>query len=46
MSREINTKIDALFVEGPDDGVVVNALVKKVLGLDLAAHPSFGWAAG
>ena len=25
MRREIMAKIDALFVEGPDDGAVVNA---------------------
>ncbi len=36
MPREINKRIDALFVEGPDDGVAVNALVKKLTGLDLA----------
>ena len=36
MAREIRAKIDALFVEGPDDGAVVNALVKKRLGIDLA----------
>jgi hypothetical protein len=29
MFRAIDPKIDALFVEGPDDGAVVNALVKK-----------------
>lgn len=39
MAREINDKIDALFVEGPDDGAVVNALVKKLLGIDLARTP-------
>lgn len=36
MSREINAKLDALFVEGTDDAVVVNALVEKLTGLDLA----------
>jgi hypothetical protein len=39
MARQINAKIDALFVEGPDDGAVVNALVKKLLGIDLAKRP-------
>jgi len=39
MSRLINDKIDALFVEGPDDGVVVNALVKRALELDLTKAP-------
>jgi len=39
MPREINDKIDALFVEGPDDGAVVNALIEKLAGLDLARHP-------
>jgi hypothetical protein len=28
------------FVEGPDDGAVVNALVKKLVGVDLARHPN------
>jgi hypothetical protein len=37
MPREINKRIDALFVEGPDDGAVVNALVKKLARVDLAA---------
>ena len=36
MPREINAEIDALFVEGPDDGALVNALVKKLTGIDLA----------
>ena len=36
MRREIMAKIDALFVEGPDDGAVVNALVHKLTGVDLA----------
>lgn len=36
MPREINDKIDALFVEGQDDGAVVNALVGKLVGIDLA----------
>lgn len=36
MPREIRRGIDALFVEGPDDGAVVNALVKKLSGIDLA----------
>ena len=35
MSREINPKIDALFVEGPDDGAVVNALIEKLTGKTL-----------
>ncbi|HWU86809.1 MAG TPA: DUF3226 domain-containing protein [Kofleriaceae bacterium] len=39
MAREINDKIDALFVEGPDDGAVVNALVRKLSGIDLAKRP-------
>jgi hypothetical protein len=39
MPRELNDKIDALFVEGPDDGAVVNALVKKIVGIDLARAP-------
>jgi hypothetical protein len=39
MAREINDKIDALFVEGPDDGAVVNALVEKLVGIDLARRP-------
>lgn len=39
MLREINDKIDALFVEGPDDGAVVNALVRKLVGIDLARRP-------
>lgn len=36
MSREIKAKIDALFVEGPDDGAVVNAFVNKLTDIDLA----------
>lgn len=40
MSRAINDRIDALFVEGPDDGAVVNALVKKLIGVDLARRPN------
>ena len=39
MPREINAKIDALFVEGPDDGAVVNTLVKKLARIDLARRP-------
>ena len=39
MSRQINAKIDALFVEGPDDGAVVNAFVKKLTGIELATRP-------
>ncbi len=35
MPRHINLKLDALFVEGPDDRAVVNAFVKKSLGVDL-----------
>jgi hypothetical protein len=35
MTRVINAKIDALFVEGPDDGAVVNALIKKLVGIEL-----------
>jgi hypothetical protein len=36
MPREIKRGIDALFVEGPDDGAVVNTLVKKLAGIDLS----------
>jgi hypothetical protein len=39
MAREINARIDALFVEGPDDGAVVNAFVKKRVAIDLAKAP-------
>jgi len=39
MPREINAEIDALFVEGPDDGALVNALVKQSIGIDLAREP-------
>ena len=39
MPREINDKIDALFVEGPDDGAVVNSVVRKLVGIDLARRP-------
>lgn len=39
MSRMINPKIDALFVEGPDDGAVVNALVEKLTGNELSRRP-------
>jgi len=39
MPRVIDARIDALFVEGPDDGALVNALVKKTLGADLARRP-------
>jgi hypothetical protein len=39
MPREINAKIDALFVEGDDDRAVVNALMKKMAGLDLTVDP-------
>ncbi len=39
MSRIINSKIDALFVEGPDDGAVVNAFVEKLTGNKLGRHP-------
>ncbi len=39
MAREINARIDALFVEGTDDGVVVNAFIKKRVGIDLAKPP-------
>jgi hypothetical protein len=35
MNREINPNIDALFVEGPDDGAVVNAFVEKLTGKKL-----------
>lgn len=39
MSRIITPKIDALFVEGPDDGAVVNALVGKLKGIELGRPP-------
>jgi uncharacterized protein DUF3226 len=39
MAREINARIDALFVEGPDDGALVNALVNRLTGVDLAREP-------
>jgi hypothetical protein len=39
MAREINARIDALFVEGPDDGALVNALVNRLIGIDLAREP-------
>src|SRR5262245_47596418 len=39
MPREINDKIDALFVEGTDDGAVVNSLIRKLAGIDLARKP-------
>jgi len=39
MARQIDARIDALFVEGPDDGAVVNAFVKKRLGVELAKAP-------
>jgi hypothetical protein len=39
VSRTLNAKIDALFVEGPDDGAVINALIKKLAGIDLAKRP-------
>lgn len=39
MSRIINPRIDALFVEGPDDGAVVNAFVEKLTGNKLGRHP-------
>jgi hypothetical protein len=32
-------KVDALFVEGPDDGALVNALVKRLTGTELAKRP-------
>ena len=32
-------KVDALFVEGPDDGALVNALVKRLTGTELAQRP-------
>jgi hypothetical protein len=35
----INPKIDALFVEGPDDGAVVNAFVEKLTGNELGRRP-------
>jgi hypothetical protein len=39
MAREINARIDALFVEGPDDGALVNALVNRLTGINLAREP-------
>lgn len=39
MSRMINPKIDALFVEGPDDGAVINAFVEKLTGNKLGRRP-------
>ncbi len=39
MARSIDGRIDALFVEGPDDGALVNALVRKDLLVDLAVKP-------
>lgn len=39
MAREINDRIDALFVEGPDDRALVNALVNRLAGIDLAREP-------
>lgn len=33
--RELSMRLDSLFVEGPDDGVVVNALVRKLLGQEI-----------
>jgi hypothetical protein len=38
--RAINAKIDALFVEGPDDGSVVNALVERTLHIDISHRRS------
>ncbi len=38
-AARINPRIDALFAEGPDDGAVVNALVRKALGIELARRP-------
>lgn len=39
-ARAIDAKLDALFVEGPDDGVVVNALVLKGTGVDITRRES------
>jgi hypothetical protein len=39
MARTINTRFDALFVEGPDDGAVINALIYKLTGIELAKKP-------
>ncbi|MGD0680385.1 MAG: DUF3226 domain-containing protein [Polyangiaceae bacterium] len=36
MAHTIDARIDALFVEGPDDGAVVNAFVHKLTGIDLS----------
>jgi hypothetical protein len=38
MPREIGAKIDALVVEGPDDGVVVNAFVHKTMRLEIGGR--------
>jgi hypothetical protein len=40
MARAIDARTDALFVEGPDDGAVVNAFVQKHAGVDLGKHPN------
>lgn len=39
MGRTINPRIDALFVEGPDDGAIVNAFVQKHTGIELSQRP-------
>jgi hypothetical protein len=39
MARTINARFDALFVEGPDDGAVINALIHKLTGIELAKKP-------
>jgi hypothetical protein len=39
MARALNDKIDALFVEGPDDGAFVNAFLSNREGIDLSRHP-------
>jgi hypothetical protein len=56
MPRTINAKIDALFVEGADDGAVVNAFVEKHTGIKLNERPylvrvkeeggGYSWALG
>jgi len=39
MRRKLDPRVDALFVEGTDDGAFINALVKARLNIDLATRP-------
>jgi hypothetical protein len=39
MARQLNARIDALFVEGPDDGAMVNAFVERHTKIKLAERP-------